>query len=56
MKVKFFHAEHYITLEDEVNEFIKDKKVINVSYSLDGRYDYCHHSCCVLYQERMDIM
>ena len=51
VKVKFFHTEHELALEYKVNDFIKDKKVINVSYTLDGRYNYCHHSCCVLYEE-----
>ena len=50
-KIKCFYAAYEDNLEKKVNEFIKDKKVINVSYSLDGRYDYCHHSCCVLYEE-----
>lgn len=50
-KVKLLHAQTEIELEYKVNEFIKDKKVINVSYSLDDKYDYCHRSCCVLYEE-----
>lgn len=50
-RVKFFHAQHVSTLEQQVNDFIKDKQVINISYSLDGRFDYCHHNCCVLYNE-----
>ena len=50
-RVKFFYARQVVTLEQQVNDFIKDKQVINISYSLDGRFDYCHHSCCVLYSE-----
>ena len=38
-------------LETEVNKFIKNKDVINVSYSIvDCGYSY-KYSCCVLYRE-----
>lgn len=44
-KTEFFQEEFQCDLENEVNRFIKDKKVVNVSYTYD---DY--HCCCVLYE------
>ncbi len=50
-KVKFFHACTQVRLEYDVNQFIKDKDIINISYSVnDSNHDY-QHLCCVLYQE-----
>ena len=52
-KVKFFHAGTQVGLEHEVSRFIKDKDVINISYSVDpDSYDY-QHLCCVLYKENI---
>ena len=50
MKAKFFKAEYMCDLEAEVNEFIKDKNVINISHTVAEcgyGYIYC---CCVLYR------
>ena len=50
-KVKFFHVGTQVELEHEVNQFIKDKDVINISYSVNpSSYTYLH-LCCVLYRE-----
>lgn len=36
MKVKIFTSYRYDTLEDEINEFIKSKQIINISMSEDA--------------------
>lgn len=53
MKVKIFYERYMTELEDMINEFIKDKEVINVSFS-----DACSndgflgmYSALVLYRE-----
>ena len=49
LKTIFFKEDRLFKLEDKVNEFIKDKTVINVSYSVAPcGYGYIH-CCCVLY-------
>ena len=49
LKTVFFKEEDQFELADRVNEFIKDKVVINVSYSVASCvYGYIH-CCCVLY-------
>ena len=50
LKTKFFREDHAFELESKVNEFIKDKIVVNISYSVvqDDGYGY-FHCCCVLY-------
>ena len=51
-KTKFFSGYKQYRLEDEVNKFIKNKKVVNVSYSvIPSGYESWHY-CCVLYEER----
>ena len=51
MKTKFFYAYNEWKLEEEVNKFIQDKNVINISYTVANcGYDYIH-CCCVLYRE-----
>jgi hypothetical protein len=50
-KTKFFKTEYIWELEGEVNMFIQDKDVINISYTVaEGGYGYIH-CCCVLYRE-----
>ena len=51
-KVKFFKIADYISeLESEVNKFIQDKDVINISYTVaECGYGYIH-CCCILYRE-----
>ena len=51
MKIKFFEVYDVWELEDEVNKFILDKDVINISYSVaQCGYEY-KRCCCVLYRE-----
>ena len=50
-KVKFFREESQLELEREVNNFIRNKRVVNVSYSIaELGYGYIY-GCCVLYNE-----
>ena len=50
-KTQFFYCETQIYLQDIVNEFIKDKNVISISYTA-APYEYGYrHCCCVLYEE-----
>ena len=50
-KVKFFKTNSAWGLEREVNEFIQNKNVINISYTVaECGYGYIH-CCCVLYRE-----
>lgn len=49
-KTKFFREDYYSTLEDKVNNFIKDKMVVNISYSVSQCGCSSIHCCCVLYQ------
>ena len=48
-KVKFFQRNSRLDLENEVNRFISDKKVINISYSVCEVGYSNYHYCCVLY-------
>lgn len=49
-KTKFFKTDHILDLEREVNTFIQNKDVINISYTVaDCGYGYIH-CCCVLYR------
>lgn len=50
-KAKFFSAEGRYALETEVNKFIRDKRVINISYSTNTVGYGVDHFCCVLYVE-----
>lgn len=48
-QVKFFWKEHQHELEKAVNEFIKNKNVISVSYSTNTRGYSVYHNCCIVY-------
>lgn len=49
-KVKTISGDSMYGLEKDVNEFIKDKKVINISYTMSGcGYGYIRE-CCILYE------
>ena len=49
LKAKFFREDYNSSLEDKVNDFIKDKSVVNISYSVaQCGYGYIH-CCCILY-------
>ena len=50
MKVKFFSARYLYMLEDEVNEFIKGKKVINISMTTEAKH-FESYTCVILYEE-----
>ena len=48
-KVKMIADGSMYDLEKKVNDFIKDKKVISISYAIAGcGYGYTHE-CCILY-------
>lgn len=50
LKVKIIADDSKYGLEEKINEFIKDKKVINISYTIAGcGYGYTHE-CCILYE------
>ncbi len=34
MKVKIIDAEHELDLEDSINDFVKDKEIIDIKYQL----------------------
>lgn len=48
-KVKFFRNESQYKLEGEVNDFIKGKNVVSVSYSTNTVGYSIYHYCVVLY-------
>ena len=49
LKTKFFIEDNAVVLEQKVNNFIKDKLVVNISYSVTP-YKYSGaHCCCVLF-------
>ena len=51
MKAKFFREDNTFDLEKTVNNFIKGKNIINISYSVAKcGYGYIH-CCCILYKE-----
>ena len=50
-KAKFFKEQVQYNLDKAVNDFIKDKNVVNISFSVaQCGYSYIH-CCCVLYNE-----
>ena len=50
-KAKFFRADSERELEKNINQFIQNKDIINVSYTAaECGYGYIHF-CCVLYRE-----
>lgn len=53
MQIKIFDEEHEIDLEDKINEFISDKKVIDIKYQVaitmfSEEQIYCY-SAMILY-------
>lgn len=50
-KTKFFHEKSMYDLEDKVNAFIQDKRVVNISYTTNSVGYNVYHYCCVLYME-----
>ena len=53
MKVKIFDFEHEADLEDAINNFISDKKIIDIKYSISSsmyleEQIYCY-SALILY-------
>ena len=50
LNVKILDDEYMHTLERKVNEFIKDKRVISISYAI-APCGYGHiRECCILYE------
>lgn len=54
MKVKIFDYEDEVDLEDDINEFISDKEVIDIKYSISSsiyaeEQIYCF-SCLIMYK------
>lgn len=49
-KVEFFRADGQLALEGKVNEFIKNKEVLSISYSTNSVGYSVYHYCCVLYK------
>lgn len=39
MKVKIFDFQHEIDLEKAINQFIKDKEIIDIKYQISNFYD-----------------
>ncbi len=55
MKVKVFDETHEKDLENSINEFIKDKEIIDIKYSVSTSIDheeqiYCF-SALIMYEE-----
>lgn len=50
-KVKIIYDEFACELEKKINDFIKNKKVISISYAVTSRGFACAHECCILYEE-----
>lgn len=49
LKTKFFMEDTMVGLELAVNDFIKNKLIVNISYSVATCDAGCMHCCCVLY-------
>lgn len=50
-KVKIFENDSSYYLEKEINDFIKDKKVLNISYNVH-MYGYSsYREACILYED-----
>lgn len=49
MKVELIKADIISKLEKDINEFIKDKDVVNVTISHNGS-DYNGYLACILYR------
>lgn len=55
MKIKIFDFEHEEDLEEEINKFISDKKVVDIKYQVAIMYDnreqvFCY-SAIIMYEE-----
>lgn len=48
-KVKFFYKDSQILLENEVNNFIRNKNIVSISYSTNTVGYSIYHYCCVVY-------
>lgn len=49
MKVKIFTDYYEDKVELRVNDFIKDKKVIDIKFSTT--HSYIRYSCCIIYED-----
>nr|DAQ69279.1 MAG TPA: Sporulation protein Cse60 [Caudoviricetes sp.] len=50
MRVEIFGQETKRELEDEINEFIKDKEVIDIKFSTVKRNLGYYYTVCILYK------
>lgn len=51
MRVKILEKEDYLSLQDNINTFIRGKEVINVSLSVSKvGYGY-YYTACILYKD-----
>ena len=50
-KVRFFIHEYMSELQKEVNDFIEDREIVNISLSVDGHYRTVYY-CCVVYKDK----
>lgn len=49
-EVKIFYDYKYVVLENEINEFIKDKKVIDIKYQMCCYSNFAEYSAMVVYE------
>ena len=50
LKVKMINDESILGLERSVNDFIKDKRVISISYTMASCGYIYTRECCILYE------
>lgn len=50
-KVKIFEDNNSYYLEKEINEFIQDKKVLNISHNIYVCGYSTYYSTCILYED-----
>lgn len=50
-KVKIFEDSNSYYLEKDINNFIQDKKVLDISYNTHMCGYSTYHSACVLYED-----
>lgn len=50
-KVKIFEDHNSFYLEKDINNFIQDKKVLNISYNVYMCGYSTYYSACVLYED-----
>lgn len=48
-KVKCFCEDNQFSLESEVNNFIRNKNIVSISYSTNTIGYSIYHYCCVVY-------